>query len=515
MKLLLVLGNQLFDPSQFVAKKKDHVVFMREDQELCTHFKYHKHKIIFFLSAMRSYAEELRELGFLVHYEKLGQDSLSFEESLRRFLRKNQVENLCHFEIEDKFFEERMAQLALSKNLPVEIWPSPMFLTSRQEFSLFLGKQRKPFMKTFYQWQRQRLGILVKKGGKDWVPEGGRWSFDEDNRKALPVKIHPPSLPGLDRGLSPGGNSLMEVIALVEREFPSHPGRGDNFWLPTCRKGAQDWLRSFIQERLKHFGPYEDALAPHSDFVYHSVLTPFLNTGLLTPQQVVDQVLDAGHRLKVPLNSLEGFVRQVIGWREFIRGIYQNFSETQEKSNFWGHHRRLSSLWYPPSGESEGRDSSHLTGIPPLDQVLQKSWRYGYAHHIERLMVVGNLHLLLGVEPQESHRWFMEMFVDSSDWVMGPNVYGMALFSDGGIFATKPYICGSNYYRKMGNYPAGPWQDGVDGLYWSFVERHRDFFGRNPRLSMMVRSLEKITAERKQRIFSAAEELRQKLSFEP
>jgi deoxyribodipyrimidine photolyase-related protein len=198
----------------------------------------------------------------------------------------------------------------------------------------------------------------------------------------------------------------------------------------------------------------------------------------------------------IPLNSAEGFIRQVIGWREFVRGIYRNFSDQQENLNFFEHSRKLSAVWY--QGNS---------GIEPLDDVIKKTIRYGYAHHIERLMVAGSLMVLLEVAPSEAHRWFMEMFVDSADWVMGPNVYGMALFSDGGIFATKPYICGSNYYRKMG-YSAGDWCDGVDGLYWNFVEKHRESFARNPRMAMMVRSLDKLSPQRRLTITKAAEALR-------
>ena len=201
------------------------------------------------------------------------------------------------------------------------------------------------------------------------------------------------------------------------------------------------------------------------------------------------------------MNSCEGFIRQVIGWREFIRGIYQNFSEQQEESNFFQHKRKLNELWY--NGKS---------GVAPLDDVIKKVLRFGYAHHIERLMVVGSLMVLLEVDPTEAHRWFMEMFIDSSDWVMGPNVFGMALFSDGGVFATKPYICGSNYFRKMGGYKDGDWQEGVDGLYWSFIEKHKRFFLKNPRLSMMVRSLEKMPTEKKRKIFGKAEELRSRLT---
>ncbi len=249
------------------------------------------------------------------------------------------------------------------------------------------------------------------------------------------------------------------------------------------------------------FGPFEDALTDRSDFVFHSGLTPFLNSGLLTPEEVIKAILSTAKERNIALASVEGFIRQVIGWREFVRGIYHHFSEDQESRNFWGHHRKLSPCWYDAT-----------TGIEPLDDVIKKVQRIGYAHHIERLMVVGNLMLLLEIHPQEAHRWFMEMFIDSSDWVMGPNLYGMGIFSDGGIFATMPYICGSNYYRKMGPYKSGTWCDAVDGLYWDFVEKHQNYFLKNHRLAMMVSSLKRMEVQRKKRIFFAADKLRNRLT---
>jgi deoxyribodipyrimidine photolyase-related protein len=216
---------------------------------------------------------------------------------------------------------------------------------------------------------------------------------------------------------------------------------------------------------------------------------------------VAAETLAIAEKQNIPLASLEGFIRQIIGWREFVRGIYQNFSEQQDNSNFWNHQNKLSQAWY--TGE---------TGVPQLDLTIQKVIRYGYCHHIERLMVLGNLMLLLEIHPREAHKWFMEMFVDSSDWVMGPNVYGMALFSDGGIFATKPYICGSNYWRKMSKAKPGEWCDGVDGLYWGFIDKNKAFFSKNPRLSMMAKTIDKMDPARKKTIYSAADDLKQRLT---
>lgn len=499
MDILLVLGNQLFNPELLQhhgVQANQTLVFMREDRELCTHFRYHQHKIILFLAAMREYAKELEGFAFTVHYEKLGQDQRTYDEALAEFVLRHKVTRVFCYEIEDKFFEKRIQSLLKKADVSLHCLDSPMFLTSRALFAEYLKGVKKPFMKTFYEKQRQRFSILVDDRNK---PIGGKWSFDEDNRKPLPLEVDPPKLPAYEATAIE-----RDVIDLVKKEFHDHPGDADEFWLPCQRSAARQWLDYFLKHKLADFGPYEDALASHSPFVFHSVLTPYLNTGLLTPAEVLKKTLSFAEKHDIPLNSLEGFVRQILGWREFIRGIYQNFSEQQDTSNFWQHKRGLSADWYKGT-----------TGIEPLDFIIQKTLRYGYAHHIERLMVVGNLMLLLEVDPRKAHGWFMEMFVDSSDWVMGPNVYGMALFSDGGIFATKPYICGSNYFRKMGPYKSGAWQDGVDGLYWGFIQRHRDFFLQNPRLGMMVRTLDKLAPDKILRIMKAADSLRAALTTAP
>lgn len=491
----LVLGNQLFElKKNKKLLKNTSAVYMREDMELCTYYKFHKHKIVFFLAAMRTYAETLKELKLKVHYEELESDQLSYDKALETFITKNKLSKVTFFEIEDKFFEKRLMNLFKKLKIEVEILQSPMFLTSRSEFSDYLKKSKRPFMKNFYEQQRKKLQILVDKNNQ---PVGGHWSFDTENRLPLPDKIKPPEVAFIKNS-----KTTEQVIALTQKTFKNHPGDASNFWLPVDKKGAHAWLKKFLEERFEKFGPYEDAIPRHSDFVFHSVLTPFLNTGLLTPEEVVEETLAYAKENKIDIASTEGFIRQVIGWREFIRGIYQNFSEKQETTNFFKHQRKLTSHWY------EG-----TTGVAPLDYAILKTIKYGYAHHIERLMVIGSLMLLLEVAPDEAHKWFMEMFIDSSDWVMGPNVYGMALFSDGGIFATKPYFCGSNYYRKMGGYKANePWSDGVDGLYWGFIEKHKTFFLKNPRLSMMVRTVEKMDPAKKKKIFDAAEKLKNKIT---
>ena len=282
------------------------------------------------------------------------------------------------------------------------------------------------------------------------------------------------------------------MIRLVESEFPDHPGNARDFRWPTTRTQALDWLDAFVVQRLARFGPYEDAITSRSDTLFHSLLSPYLNMGLITPEEVLEPVTALADRL--PIQSIEGFVRQVVGWREFVRGVYRHFGDEEESANFWGHDREMTPSWY------EG-----TTGIAPLDDTIHAVRRTGWAHHIQRLMILGNLMTLCELRPPTAYRWFMEMFVDSSEWVMGPNVYGMGLFSDGGVFATKPYICGSNYIVKMSDYGKGEWCDVVDGLYWRFIDKHRDFFQGNPRLALMPRALDRLDRERRNRIFSAAE----------
>jgi deoxyribodipyrimidine photolyase-related protein len=485
--LILVLGNQLFEMKKLQLFPKA-PVFMAEDYGLCTHFKYHKHKIMHFLTSMREYRDLLVQSGFEVHYSELKDSSQpSFIQRLQHFIDHHKIMRIYLFEVEDKFFEEELINFAQRNNLELVVQESPSFMVTRENFRDYLGKVKKPFMKTFYEQQRKNLSILIDEKKN---PIGGQWSFDAENRKKMP-KGHKPPLtpPGIKKS-----KHLKAVSDLVNELFTTHPGKTEHFWLPCSHQEAQAWLDNFIHERLLHFGDYQDSLSTKEDFLYHSLISPSINIGHLTPHQVVDKVIEVDFKNKAPLNSIEGFTRQVLGWREFVRGIYQEYDEIQQAENFFNHQRQLAPSWY--SGE---------TGIPPLDFMIHKLNRYGYAHHIERLMVASNMMLLSEVHPQAAYRWFMELFVDSSDWVMGPNVFGMGLFSDGGIFATKPYICGSNYWRKMGDFPAGPWCDIVDGLYWRFIDKHRVFLLKQHRLSMMVRTLDKMEPARKKILFQAAE----------
>jgi deoxyribodipyrimidine photolyase-related protein len=490
---LLILGNQLFNPLIIRRDIKADNVIIIEDQGLCTHFKYHKHKIVFFLAAMREFRDELRQNEFNVFYNKLDENiNSSYEDKLLKIITVQKIKVLAVYEIEDKFFENRIIDFCQRNNIQLQVLQSPMFLCSRERFNDYLAKTGKPFMRTFYQSQRIHHKILIDSKNN---PIGGKWSYDTENRKKLPKSELPPNII-----FSYRSEIVKEVIALVDKIFADHPGNSSDYWIPVRRGEAKKWLTNFISKRLDKFGPYEDAISKRSDTIYHSLLSPFINIGLLTPAEIVEQVVEYYEQGKIPIQSAEGFIRQVIGWREFIRGVYQQYSEKFEAGNYFNHHNLLSAGWYQAN-----------TKIEILDYVLNKVLRLAYAHHIERLMVLSNIMLLCEIKPQEVYRWFMEMFVDSSDWVMAPNVYGMGQFSEAGIFATKPYICGSNYLLKMSDFDSGEWTKGLDGMYWMFIEKNRQVFAANPRMSMMVKLLDKMDNKKKMLIYQAADRLKQNL----
>ena len=461
---------------------------MAEHRDLCADIRHHKQKLVLFFAAMRAHASALERDGRRVHYRRFAaEDDKDFLEHLATVIAARRIEHLVHFEIEDKPVERRVNEFAKQQGLERKQLASPMFLCSRERFAKFARGKTELRMADFYRSERHRLNLLLTGDGS---PRGGKWSFDADNRKKLPDDIEPPALPESD-----GGDTVRDVIDLVEKHFQGNPGNLDDFIWPTTRRSALYWLRNFLDERLAEFGPYEDAISTRSDTVFHSALSPAMNLGLITPAEIVDAAIEHADANDVPLQSLEGFVRQVIGWREFVRGVYRCYDDDPGEINFFGHRRELTEDWYRGS-----------TGIVPLDDAIRIANARGWTHHIQRLMVVGNLMTLCEIRPKSAYRWFMEMYVDSADWVMAANVYGMGLFADGGSFATKPYICGSNYLLNMSDYAKGPWCDIVDGLYWRFIDKHREFFAGNPRLAVMPKALERIKPERRERIFAAAEE---------
>ena len=486
-KLFVILGNQLFDP-KILKENKCNEVFMAEDYELCTYFKHHKLKLFLFLTAMREYRDELKNKSFSVNYFELQnrKKNENYIDFLIKFLKDKEISEIDIFEIEDKGFENLFLKELVGVGVKVNIIKSPMFLFERSDF-VSMAKGKKVYrMSSFYQKARKTLKILMDENDK---PIGGKWSFDEENRKKIPKNITPPEMIAFKES-----KYSAEVKNLINSNFNDHPGNLDKIWFPVDRAGAQKQLDNFLKIRFENFGIYEDAMLENKNFLFHSCISPFLNIGLLTPHKVIDKTLQFAKKNNIPMNSVEGFVRQIIGWREFIRGIYHEEGEVQLNSNYWKHTKKLTQSWYDGT-----------TGIDPLDDCIKTTLKDGYIHHIPRLMVISNIMNLCGIDPKEIYKWFMEMYIDSSDWVMVPNVFGMATYADGGMMSTKPYTCGSNYILKMSNYKKGDWCDTLDGLYWKFTEKNRKFYENNPRLALLTRSLDKLEPSRKKHIFKQAE----------
>jgi deoxyribodipyrimidine photolyase-related protein len=436
---------------------------------------------------MREYKDELERHDIKVHYFDLEnrQKEESYIDFLEDFLKRHKVTKLNFFEIEDKAFENDFIKMKQQKIELIE-HKSPMFLFTREEFREFQGDKKTFRMANFYQHGRKKLNILVDDKNK---PIGEKWSFDEENRKKLPKGKEIPSLPRFKES-----KHHLKVKNLVDQYFDDHPGEIKDIWFPVNRNQAKLNLKIFLEERIESFGFYEDAMVSENNFLFHSTLSPSLNIGLISPDEIIKETLNVFKKRNIPLNSTEGFIRQIIGWREFIRGIYQEKSEYQRSENYWKHTKKITNSWYEGS-----------TGILPLDDCIKTTLKDGYHHHIPRLMIISNLMNMCEISPTVIYDWFMEMYIDSSDWVMVPNVYGMATYADGGLMSTKPYTCGSNYILKMSNYSRGDWCDVVDGLYWRFTEKHRSFYEKNARSSFLIRTLDRLNPDRKKIIFEKAE----------
>jgi deoxyribodipyrimidine photolyase-related protein len=459
---------------------------MCEDLALCTNVKHHKKKLAFFLSTMGEYKDEMTKSGYNVSYydfNNLFEKSISYK--LAECIKSIKPEKIYLYEIEDKDVESVILDFLDSQSIDYEILDSPMFMHSRSYFENYQQGKRSLLLENFYRKSRKEFNILME----DNKPVGGQWNFDELNRKKIPKGLEIPSKKTFN------SDHLKTVNKFVTKSFSDHPGEtSDDSWIPLTRKDSMKFFHDFLAIKFELFGPYEDAIYQDHNFLFHSAISPLLNIGLLTPNEVINEAINFSKKNNTSINSVEGFVRQIMGWREFIRGVYQTRSHKQLGHNFFDNQRKLTDDWYQGT-----------TGIDPLDDAIKLTTEYGYTHHINRLMVISNIMNLSGIHPDEIYRWFLEMYIDASEWVMVPNVYGMGTFADGGVFSTKPYICGSSYIMRMSNFKKGPWCDIVDGLYWSFIKNNLDYFKTNPRLAVMPRALERLKPERTQLIFSAAD----------
>ncbi|WP_341924119.1 cryptochrome/photolyase family protein [Nocardioides psychrotolerans] len=455
----LVLPHQLFREHLDAG---DGTTFVLVEHDLLfRHYRFHAQKLVLHRASMRRFADLLREHDREVHVIQTSADRTSHDQ-LTALLTDLTPAGTSVYDVVDDWLSRD-----LHRAVPdLEVLETPNFLTTRQQLTdHFAGSSAR--MQTFYTWQRRRLDVLVEADGS---PVGGKWSFDEDNRKKLP-KGHPvPTVTPPERH-----PAVEEAIAWVAREFPDAPGNADTFAWPTSHAEAEASYDEFLAQRLVDFGPFEDAISAQHGFVFHSLLTPGLNIGLVSPHHVLTRALEHTEEHDVPLASLEGFVRQVIGWREYMRATYHLWGRRMRSRNHLQHTRPLSQGWWDAT-----------TGLDPVDHVLRRVLDTGYAHHIERLMVLGNAQCLLRTDPEATYEWFMELFVDAYDWVMVPNVYAMSQFAAGAAITTKPYVSGSNYLRKMSDLPKGDWCDDWDALYWTFVRDHHDVFAGNPRSRMIA-----------------------------
>jgi len=488
--VLLLYPYQLFD-AQDLPREVDQVIVIEDPLLFGKDVQYpmytHKQKLVFLRASMRRYVEEvLWPAGFQVDYIEFHQmhETGDIVNKLQHF---DKVE---YFDPNDDIISRRLASAIgqLEHKPEVHIMESPNFFLGRNEVDTFFANKQKSTFVDFYQWQRERFNILIDPA--TYKPVGGKLCYDSDSSKRLPKNHVLPSFQVF------GSNDYVsEAKSYIEQHFSENPGQTDDFPWPTNHKEASDWLDEFLEGRLDDFATYEDAIDGQAPWAYHSGLSPLLNIGLLSPQEVVRRTLDRHDRKPVPLPSLEGFIRQVLGWREYMRGIYRKQHVQLRTANTFGHNRKLTADWY-----------NGTTGIPPVDDVIHKTLTRGYAHRIERLMVVGNIMFLSDFHPDEVYRWFMEMYVDAYDWVMVPNVYGMSQYADGGSMVAKPNVSSSNYILKMSHYEKGDWCDVWDGLYWRFIDKNRERFSKNPKMSMAVSQYDKLSENHKRIVSYRAED---------
>ncbi len=468
-KAVIVLPHQLFIKHPLLNKPC--LTYLAELDYFFNRYHFHKQKIALHHASMHYYYDHLKKLGYDVIYCS-HQECPSIATLISRIKDDGITEigalELIEHELASEF------ELATKKyNIASSIVKSPMFLTSEKLLSSFFNRKVKRFvMGYFYREQRKELNILLNKKGE---PIGGQWSFDKLNREPLPEHINVP------KPYKPRSTTYSKAACkYVEKYYNENPGESDCRY-PITHKQAEVALDNFLKKRLKNFGPYQDALSRTSAVLFHSQLSPALNIGLLTPKRIINKTLSYAKNHKVPLNSLEGFIRQIIGWREFVYGMYRFHGPEQKESNFWNNKKSLWDGWWKAS-----------TGIIPVDLTIKQVLESAYAHHIERLMILGNFMLLCQIKPDEVYRWFMELFIDSYDWVMIPNVYGMSQFADGGLMATKPYISSSSYIQKMGSYEKGEWEQIWNALFWNFMNTHRKKMKKNARSARTVSLLNKM-----------------------
>ena len=494
--LVLVLGDQLTLDLSSLASAPDADVMMAELSDEASYVRHHKQKIALIFSAMRHFAEALQAKGRTVHYLCYGQDGglASFTDAVTHILAQHKYDRIWLTEPGEYRLAQEFAGWATRFGVPVDILPDTRFIATHEEFSTWADGKKQLRMEFFYREMRRKTGLLMD-GDQ---PLGGQWNYDADNRKQLP-KGH--VLPMRKR--SPSDAITDAVLQTVEAHFANHFGTLEGFGWPVTAAEAEAHFEHFLDHCLPYFGDYQDAMKSGETFLYHALVASSLNIGLLDPLDICRKAearLADGH---APLNAVEGFIRQIIGWREYIRGIYWLKMPHYADSNFFDHQRALPDFYY--TGE---------TDMACLREAVEASRTHAYAHHIQRLMVTGNFALLAGIAPQQVNQWYLEVYADAYEWVQLPNTHGMALFADGGVVASKPYVSSGAYINRMSDYcadcryqvkqPTGETACPFNYLYWDFMQRNRDTLGNNPRMGMVYRTYDKMDADKKQAISDSA-----------
>ncbi len=474
MELALIFPHQLFEENPLI--KSGRKTYLVEEYLFFRQYSFHKQKLAFHRASMKQYAQFLEDKGCKVSYI----ESHKEESDIRKLIPQLKADEVHCIDPVDDYLRKRIEKGCNGEGIDLKLYDSPAFINRSADLKSFFKPGKKKYFQTeFYIQQRKNLGILLEDTDK---PIGGKWSFDQENRKKYPKKSMPPSI-----SYPSASPEYKNAIEYVNEYFPNNWGEtGANPLYPTNFSEAKSWLKQFLEQRFHGFGDYEDAIVAKESILHHSVLSPLMNAGLLTPDYVVDEILSFADDNDIPINNTEGIIRQIIGWREFIRGIYEVTGATERTTNYLNFDRKIPDSFYTAS-----------TGIEPVDQTIQKLLQTGYSHHIERLMVLGNFMMLCEFDPDEVYRWFMEMYIDAYDWVMVPNVYGMSQFADGGLMSTKPYISGSNYLMKMSDFNKGEWQEVWDGLFWRFMDTHRSVFEKNSRMRMLLGTLDKMSQDKR------------------
>lgn len=470
---------------------------MMEVAEETTYVPHHKQKIVLVLSAMRHFAEALRQRGVTVDYVKLDapDNTGSFTTELLHAVAKHRPSRIVVTEPSEWRVQTMVEGWESSIGTPVEVRLDRRFFASRGRFATWARGRRTWRMEHFYREMRREHAILME-GDQ---PSGGEWNYDHENRKSLPARMVPPT-----RLRFQPDATTREVMALVEERFPDHFGELEEFGWPVTRADALLALDDFLAHGLSNFGDYQDAMKSAAPFLFHSLLAPALNLGLLSPWEVCRSAERAWKSGAAPLNAVEGFVRQILGWREYVRGVYWTLMPDYADRNALQAIRKLPAFYW--SGDTDMRC---------LREAIGSTARYAYSHHIQRLMVTGNFALLAGVAPREIERWYLAVYADAFEWVEMPNTLGMAVFADGGQMASKPYAASGSYISRMSDFCSGCAYDvkrktgsnacPFNYLYWAFLIRQQDRLSDNPRLSMPYRTLAGWPQERKTAIVAEAD----------